>query len=42
MHQLKIDTAFIPLNVEDWGTSASFQAGVVNVRAINVVNDCAE
>ena len=42
MHQLQIDTAFLPLNVEDWGTSASFQAGVVNVRAINVVNDCNE
>ena len=42
MHQLNIDPAFLSLNVEDWATSASFQAGVVNVRAINVVNDCAE
>ncbi|KAJ4930285.1 hypothetical protein JOQ06_019290 [Pogonophryne albipinna] len=42
MHQLHIDPAFLSLTVEDWATSASFQAGVVNVRAINVVNDCAE
>ena len=44
MHQLNIDPAFLSLTVEDWATSASFQAGVVNVRAtaINVVNDCAK
>ncbi|KAJ8373704.1 hypothetical protein SKAU_G00042840 [Synaphobranchus kaupii] len=27
---------------EDWATSAAFPAGAVNVRAITVVNDCAE
>lgn len=42
MHQLHIDPAFLSLNVEEWATSAEFQVGAANVRAINVVNDCAE
>ena len=42
MHQLNIDPAFLPLDVDDWSSSAAFQAGAENVRAINVVNDCAE
>ena len=42
MHLLHIDPAFLSLDVEDWATSAAFQMGAVNVRAINVVNDCAE
>ena len=42
MHQLHIDAAFLPLAVEDWDSSASYQASSANVRAINVVNDCAE
>ncbi|KAJ8369049.1 hypothetical protein SKAU_G00090770 [Synaphobranchus kaupii] len=42
MHQLHVDPAFLSLEVEDWATSAAFQAGAVNVRAITVVNDCAE
>ncbi|KAJ8416190.1 hypothetical protein AAFF_G00382120 [Aldrovandia affinis] len=39
MDQLHIDPVFLSLDVEDWATSAAFQAGVANVCAINVIND---
>ena len=42
MHLLHIDPTFLSLDVEDWTSSAAFQTGAVNIRAINVVNDCAE
>ena len=42
MHLLHIDPTFLSLDVEDWTSSAAFQTGAVNVRAINVVNDCAK
>ncbi|KAK5910756.1 hypothetical protein CgunFtcFv8_004992 [Champsocephalus gunnari] len=42
MHQLHINPAFLSLDVEDWAASEAFQMGAVNVRVINVVNDCAE
>ncbi|KAJ8400550.1 hypothetical protein AAFF_G00393190 [Aldrovandia affinis] len=42
MHQLHVVPAFLSLDVEDWATSAAFQAGAANVRTVNVVNDCAE
>jgi hypothetical protein len=42
MRQLHIDPEFLSLNVDEWATNAAFQEGAANVRAINVVNDCAE
>ncbi|KAJ8403338.1 hypothetical protein AAFF_G00351100 [Aldrovandia affinis] len=42
IHQLHVDPAFLSLDVEGWATNAAFEAGPANVRAINVVNDCAE
>lgn len=42
MQQLHIDPAFLSLDVADWATSEAFQTGAANIRAINVVNDCAE
>ena len=42
LYQLDIDPSFLALGVEEWTTSEAFQVGVANVRAINVVNDCAE
>ena len=42
MHQMKINPVFLPLDVGDWAANDGFQMGLLNVRAINVVNDCAE
>ncbi len=42
MHQLHIDPEFMSLDVTEWATNAAFKKSEVNVRAMNVVNDCAE
>ncbi|KAK5918331.1 hypothetical protein CgunFtcFv8_003105 [Champsocephalus gunnari] len=42
MHQLHIDPEFMSLDVKEWATNAAFKKSVVNVCAMNVVNDCAE
>ncbi len=42
MHQLHIDPAFLSLDVKEWATNAAFKKSDVNVRAMNVINDCAE
>ena len=42
IHILQLDCGFLPDNVETWPQSAAFQSPMVNVRAINVVNDAAE
>ncbi|KAJ4919083.1 hypothetical protein JOQ06_026303 [Pogonophryne albipinna] len=42
VRQLHINPAFLSLDVEEWAAREAFQMGAVNVRAINVVNDCAE
>jgi hypothetical protein len=42
IHQLRIDPAFLSLDMQDWDSNAAFQASAANVHAINVVNDCAE
>jgi hypothetical protein len=42
MHQLHIDPEFMSLDVKEWATNAAFKKSEVNVRAMNVVNDCAK
>ncbi len=42
MHQLHIDPEFMSLDVKEWATNAGFKKSEVNVRAMNMVNDCAE
>ena len=42
MHKMKINPVFLPLDVGDWAANEAFQMGLLNVRAINVVNDCTE
>ncbi len=42
MHQLHIDPEFMSLDVKEWATNAMLKKSEVNVRAMNVVNDCAE
>lgn len=42
MHQLHIDPEFMSLDVKEWATNAAFKKSEVNVRAMNVVTDCAE
>ena len=42
MHTLQLDHGFLADNVDTWPQSPAFQISVINVRAINVVNDAAE
>ncbi len=42
MHQLHIDPEFMSLDVKEWATNAAFKKSEVNVRAMNMLNDCAE
>ena len=39
---LEIDHEFLAEDVGSWSNSVAYQASVVNVDAMNVVNDCAE
>lgn len=39
---LDLDSGFLAEDVSQWPLSAAYQTSVVNVQAINVINDCAE
>jgi hypothetical protein len=41
-HVLELNSEFLTNDVADWSSSASFNASLVNLNAMNVVNDCAE
>lgn len=42
LHILQINTNFLTEDVHDWSNSPAYQDSSDNVRAINVINDCAE
>jgi len=39
---LELDSEFLIHDVADWSNSASYNSSLLNLNAINVVNDCAE
>lgn len=41
-HLLQLDPEFLTEDVAAWPSSASYQSSLINLRALNVVNDCAE
>ena len=40
-YNLQLDPSFLIEDVSDWPQSASYQASMINIRALNVVNDSA-
>ena len=41
-HLLQLDPLFLTEDVATWSTSVAYQTSLVKLRALNVVNDCAE
>lgn len=41
-HLLQLDPQFLTEDVTAWPSSATYQSSLINLRALNVVNDCAE
>ena len=39
---LRLDTTFLSLSLEQWGSHPTYQLSAANIRAVVVVNDCAE
>ena len=42
LHIMQLNTDFRTEDVHDWSNSPAYQDSSDNVRAINVINDCAE
>lgn len=41
-HLLQLDPQFLTEDVATWPSSVAYQSSLINLRALNVVNDCAE
>jgi len=41
-HLLQLDPQFLMEDVAAWSNSVAYQSSLINLRALNVVNDCAE
>ena len=41
-HILQLNPEFLTADVADWPQLAAYQSSVVNLQALNVINDCAE
>ena len=41
-HLLQLGSEFLAEDVEAWSNSSSYQSSLINIKALNVVNDCAE